>query len=532
VINRQTEEARSLLVGVADAYFGHKEDRSDWVQRKLKAHLWSGQRKVSESIKRNRYTVVPSSHGTGKSFFAAATACEWIDTHDVGDAFVVSTAPTSPQVTAILWRYIERMHRKGQLQGQINMGRIPEWKIGKQLVGYGRKPADYDEAGFQGIHELYPLIIIDEAAGIPSQLWVAIDALATNENARVLAIGNPDDANSTFAAMCMPGSGWNIIRLDGLKSPNFSEQEVKAVSGLANTGDLYTYMVENNVAFSEEKVPYELSQLLVSPLWVAERMIRWGVTRDVTGSWQTSPLWESRVRAQFPADMSGASVIPLAWVQAAVDRWRSWKEQGELTPTARVISCDVARFGEDETVICERSGYVVISLDRYAQQDTQTTALRIKRRMEVRSASLAIVDVIGIGGGVVDRLREEQVDVASYNASASTDMMDTMGEFSFPNVRSAAWWNLRQLLDPSDPTTKLALPDDEQLIAELTAPRWRVASGAKITVEPKDETKKRIRRSPDSADAVVMSLWYHGLDDGVAYIQDYGGDSDFAVSWR
>ena len=526
-----------LLHDVAHQWFGPPRDPEEWFTGN-KIHLWSGQHKVLRSVKEHRYTVVPSAHDLGKSFLAAAVACQWIEEHELGEAFVVSTAPTSPQVSAVLWREIERLHRTLTLPGQINMGRIPEWKIGKELVGYGRKPADYDESGFQGIHCRFPLILVDEAAGIPEQLWTAVDALATNENARVLAIGNPDDQNSPFRAMCFPGSGWNVVRLDGLTSPNFSEAEVKHASNHPppnQTGDLLGYMKENEIPFSEEKIPYDLSQLLLSPRWVAERMISWGVHRDSDGIWQTSPLWDSRVRAVFPSDTSGRGVIPLAWVEAAVERWREFKATGmppEELIGARVFGVDVARFGEDETAISERVGRTVLSVERVGHQDTQTTAIRIGRRMERHSSTFAVVDVVGVGAGVVDRLREEGHEVISFNSASKTNMSDHTGEFTFPNQRSAAWWSLREMLDPSDPTTDLALPDDEVLIAELTAPRWKVGAGAKIYVEPKDATKRRLHRSPDSADCVVMSLWYHGVDTGEAFVTEFGGESQYAVAWQ
>lgn len=532
---KRPDEGTRLIQAVATEWFGPPRNPQEWF-KKHRIHLTMGQQRVLASIKAFRYTVVPSAHDLGKSFLAAAVACQWIEEHELGEAFVVSTAPTSAQVSAVLWREIEKLHRKLGLEGQINMGRIPEWKIGKELVGYGRKPADYDEAGFQGIHCRYPLILVDEAAGIPEQLWTAVDALATNENARVLAIGNPDDANSEFARMCLPGSGWHVVVLDGLSSPNFSEDEVRHVSNIPNqTGDLHGYMVENQLPFAREKIPFDLSQLLLSPLWVAERMLDWGVYKDSDEQWQTTPLWESRVRARFPADAQSHGVIPLTWVQQAVERWYAFKESAlpvEELLGSRVFSCDPARYGDDETAICERVGHVVLNVDRVGQQDTQTTALRLSRRMDQYGSTFAIVDVVGIGAGVVDRLREEDKEVLGFNSAAKTAMMDAHGEFSFPNQRSAAWWNLREMLDPSNPATRLCLPPDDQLIGDLVAPRWRIGAGAKIAVEPKDLTKKRLRRSPDSGDAVVMSLWFHGVDSGEAYVTEYGGESEYVEEYR
>lgn len=102
---------------------------------------------------------------------------------------MVTTAPTTAQVEAILWRYIGAAHRKASLPRRITLD--AKWYIGQELVGYGRKPADYDQAAFQGIHERYVLVIIvlviiDEAGGVPKSIFDAVDALAT-----LAAAGSP-----------------------------------------------------------------------------------------------------------------------------------------------------------------------------------------------------------------------------------------------------------------------------------------------------------------------------------------------------
>jgi len=529
--------AGRLLEGVATEFFNPQDPNADWPRTRLKVHLWSGQQAVRASVKKNRYTAVPSAHDLGKTFLAASSACEWIDTHELGEAFVVTTAPTTSQVNAAMWREIEKLHRKHGLPGTISMGRIPEWKIGKELVGYGRKPSDYDEAGFQGIHQKYLMVIADESQGIPDQLWDAIDSLATNRNARVLAIGNPDDPKSHFRTICMPGSGWNVIRLDGLRSPNFTEDEVRAASnhtaeqGL--TGDLYQYMVDNKIPWSTEKIPYSLAEDLLSPLWVAERMPRWGVNKLDDGNWQVTALWQSKVRGLF-SDASTDGVIPLAWIEAAVRRWYDWKESGlpvEKLVGARVLAVDPAGEGRDETCVSERVGYVVLSVERNGWgTDTMTPANRIDAKLRSYGGRV-VVDYNGLGMGVGDRLVEMGHEVIKFIAQSKTDTMDSSGEYSFNNVRSAAWWNLREMLDPANPSTVLALPDDEYLIADLTAPKYRIATGAKIVVEEKKETKRRLKRSPDTGDSVVMSLWFEGMMSGEAVVVAYGAKSDYAVEY-
>jgi hypothetical protein len=132
-------------------------------------------------------------------------------------------------------------HRKADLPGRITLD--AKWYIGNELVAYGRKPADYDPAAFQGIHARYVLVIIDEAGGVPKSIFDAVDALATNVDARVVAVGNPDDPASHFATICKPGSGWRVETISAFDTP----------------------------AYTGEKVPEDLPPLLVSPEWVEER---------------------------------------------------------------------------------------------------------------------------------------------------------------------------------------------------------------------------------------------------------------------
>lgn len=517
--------SRPLVHQIADRFFGDPgidvQNPSLWAKDKAKIHLWSMQSQIAESVKENRYTAVPSCHDAGKSFVAATIAAWWLDTHPIGEAFVVSTAPSAPQVSAILWREIERLHRRADLEGQINMGAIPEWKVGKELIGYGRKPADYNaDTGFQGIHSKYPLIIVDEAAGIPRSLWDAIDALATNDNARVLAIGNPDNSASHFFKICEEDSGWNVIHLDGLLTPNFTEDEVKRVSALPDCGDLYQFMVDHGVPFSTEEVPDELRTNLLGVRWVGERMKRWGVhqqpvldeeTGEIRFEWKTSALWEAKVRGRFAENDSDA-LIPMAWVKAAIERWYAWRDSGGVIDYVnghRIYGVDVARYGDDETCIVQRQGDVLYSIDRVGKQDTMTTANKVAALLRYPQ-SIAIVDVIGVGAGVVDRLRELRQTVIPYNASERSTEKDATGEFTFVNHRSATWWKLREMLDPSRPGgATIMLPDDDQMIADLTAPLWKVQQGARIAIESKDEIKRRLGRSPDTGDAVVIAFSAH-----------------------
>jgi hypothetical protein len=178
-------------------------DPVGWVTNSLGEFWWSGQHRMAQSVVENRYSAFKASHDVSKSHTMSRLALWWIDVHPPGEAFVVTTAPSTPQVEAILWRYMGNAHKKAGLPGRITLD--AKWYIGNELVAYGRKPADYDPAAFQGIHARYVLVIIDEAGGVPKSIFDAVDALATNIDARVVAVGNPDDPASHFATICKPG---------------------------------------------------------------------------------------------------------------------------------------------------------------------------------------------------------------------------------------------------------------------------------------------------------------------------------------
>src|SRR4051812_9253471 len=205
------------------------DDPPGWIRERLGAHLWSGQERIARALLDHRYVAVSSGHGVGKDWLAARLACWWIDTRS--DAFVVSSAPTGPQLSGALWREIPRAPRRAKLAGSVTTGQIPAWRIGQELVGWGRKPADLadpDEAAsaFQGIHSRFVLVILDEASGIPGWLWDAAASLMTSAESRLLAIGNPLDPSSRFANVCAPGSGWQTIRLSVFDTPAFTGEPV------------------------------------------------------------------------------------------------------------------------------------------------------------------------------------------------------------------------------------------------------------------------------------------------------------------
>lgn len=439
---------------------------ADWAEKKANVKLWSKQREICSSVMNNPLTAVKAGVGIGKSLTAATIADWWIDTHPVGEAFVISTAPSKTQIHAILWAEMLKMHTKGNLPGEIQLS--DQWIIGKTLVGQGKKPHDYNKHAFHGIHRKFVLGLLDEACGIPEWIWEAMDSVTTGEHCRILAIGNPDDPSSHFAKICKPGSGWNTITIGVFDSPNFTD----------------------------EPVDNALKDVLTSQKWVDIKRHTWG---------EDSPIWQSRILGQFP-DLDEYATIPWGWVQAAQERYKEWVEEGSPKQLGRkIIGADIARFGKDATVFAHRQGDLCSKLEVFRKQDTEVTADLLAARLYMHE-DVVVVDDNGLGGGVTDKLRRRGFTVRPFISQAKCISTDRSREYTFPNMRSAAWWHMRELLDPAFGSAVM-LVDNEDLAAELIAPRWTLELGAKIRVESKEDIKKRIGRSTDSADAVIMAFW-------------------------
>lgn len=432
------------------------------------------------SVAVNPRVAVQSAHSTGKSHLASRLVAWFLSVHPPEDTFVVTTAPTASQVRAILWRYIAQVHSKAGLDGRVTQA--AEWKIDDQLVAYGRKPSDYVESNFSGIHAKHLLVVLDEACGVSKHLWVSADSLATGADSHQLAIGNPDDKASHFAHVCQVERGWVKHKISAFDTPNCTGEEV----------------------------PELLRQTLVSEEWIEDKKLRWG---------ENSPLYQAKVLGEFADSEDG--LIPLSWVTAAHQRWHEWNENplrdSHQPPGRTVLGVDVARFGEDKTAIATRKGDVVMSVESFAKLDTTQTAGLVEARLNGPVQPLAVVDVVGVGAGVVDMLRRSDCGVVAFNGAERTKRRDSSGAWKFPNVRCAAWYNLREMLDPALGAT-LALPPDDDLTADLTAPKYEPRAGAQLWVEDKTSLKARLGHSPDLGDAVTMSLWADTLpraDDNV-----------------
>jgi hypothetical protein len=514
-----------------------------WASERLRVHLWSRQAEIMRAVAAHRSTAVATCHEIGKSFSAALLAAWWIDTHKAGEAFVVTTAPTAPQVRVILWKEIGRAHARGGLPGRVNQ---TEWLLrvnGKEeVVGMGRKPNDYSPTAFQGIHGAFVLFIGDESNGIRGNLWDAADSLTANDGSKRLAIGNPDFPEGEFHGFCQPGSGWRVIHVSAFDSPNF-------------TG---------------EPCPEAVRRELIGPRYVEEKRAKWApqwrwrtadgrdaapgqpgarcVPPSEAEEWATHPFWQSKVLGRFPAQTGTGSLIAPHWVRAAQaaelvtdEEWR--REPGELA-----LDVGASEDGDPSCLARRVRGRVRVLWER-REPDTMRTSGALLQAMRDPGlpAGIAKVDYIGVGRGACDSaMAEEPGRVVPLQVSERSTVLqcrackhewdvtaiptercprcgcaETLSPFR--SLGDQLWWEARGMFERGEVDID---PADEELAAELLTLTWAPNQKGQTVVEYAKGP------SPNRADALMIALAREAAARGALAPRDWAGHGlTSAVTW-
>ena len=412
----------------------------------LRFDAWSKQAEIIESVFAHPRTAVMSCHGSGKTATAARVALTFLFAYP--RSRVITTAPTFTQVRDLLWPEIHRAISVAPT-GLYPAPDTTRLTITKDWYMVGIS-TDRPER-FQGHHAENILLIVDEASGVDEAIYEAAEGFMTAEGARILLLGNPTRTSGQFyRAFHSERALWNTIHISAFDTPNF-------------TG---------------EAVPDHVARNMVSPAWVEDKRALWG---------DDSPMWQVRVLGEFPS-IADDQIIGLAAIEAAHAR-----DTAPGTPV--VVACDVARYGSDETVIAVRRGDHVRISSAYTGKGLMETAGRIIDTVrQIDAPCRVVVDDSGLGGGVTDRLREVGVKVDAFTGGSTANEPDL-----YPNRRSEAWFAFANQLGTID------LDADAQLAADLVAPRYTLDSRGRRVVEPKDTTKRRLGRSPDRADAILMA---------------------------
>lgn len=394
-----------------------------------------------------RKMSVRSGHGTGKST-SASWAMLWFVLLRFPNKVVV-TAPTSGQLFDALFaelkRWINELPKQLQPMLTVKSDRVELAAAPSEAFISARTSRAETPEALAGVHSENVLLVVDEASGVPEKVFEAAAGSMSGHSATTILLSNPTRSSGTFfeSQTRLAGSWWTR-RWSCVDSP------------------------------------------LVSEEFVDEMRLRYG---------EDSNAFRIRVLGEFPL-ADDDTIIPFHLVESAMHRDI---ETDEVATS--VWGLDVARFGSDKTALAKKKGNVITEVSSWQGLDLMQTVGRVKAEYDGLPISLRpaeiLVDVIGMGGGVVDRLRELGLPVRGINVGESPSMGDT-----YTNLRAELWFKMRGWLEQRG----AKLPKNEQLIAELTSIRYSFVSSGKMKAESKDEMRKRGLASPDLADAVCLTL--------------------------
>ena len=412
-------------------------DPDPWQEKFLMA-IARGDRKIS----------VRSGHGVGKSTASSWAMLWYFMTRS--PVKVVVTAPTSSQLYdamfAELKRWINTMPLPLQGLLTVKQERIEFNAAPTEMFISARTSRAEQPEALQGIHSDNVMLVADEASGVPEQVFEAAAGSMSGHNAVTLLLGNPVRSSGFFYdTHTRLADEWTTFQVSCKDSPRVSDE----------------YIQEMATLYGEDSNVYRI-----------------------------------RVLGEFPKG-DDDTVIPMDLLEQAVHR--------DVAPSLHapiVWGLDVARFGSDRSALCKRQGNAVIEpIKTWKNLDLMQLTGAVVAEYQALGPSQQpreiLVDSIGLGAGVVDRLRELGLPARGINVAESPAMGGT-----YRNLKAELWYRAKAWLEARDCT----LVRDDVLIAELATVRYSFTSNGKVQIEGKDEIRKRGLPSPDKADAFVLTF--------------------------
>lgn len=465
--------------------------------------IWSKQKEICYSIVEYQRTAVKASHSNGKTMIMSRLGVWHLVTKPLGESMLLTTAPTNRQVEFILWKEIRQTHHRAFLKDK-GFGEVltKQWKWNGSTIGLGASPSKYDESAFQGFHSPNQLILVDEAGGIPHLFGNALEGITTGANTKIAIIGNPptDEEGSWFQQQCENGL-YNVISIPATATPNFT----KEVTGRCKT-------------CSPMAPEHLINEHLVDHKWVRDAIRMFG---------KESNFVRARVYARFPTS-SSSKVLPSDWLELSALNDNPMK--GENLE----IGVDVAADGGDEFVIAVRDGWTGKIVHRSSGSDNNNTILlgqtvlkwilacqQVHTKRENKARIRVKIDEIGVGRGLTDWLKLEYTKGHHKAEIVGINVAETAKESQrFANKRAEMWWTMRDLIQPDsqgnqrvrlnlhrgerEDGTKII---DYEMLAQFAAPTYATKGAGLIVIESKADMKKRLGRSPDSAEAMLLAFY-------------------------
>lgn len=458
-------------------------DPEAWLFDVVGKRWWSAQSEIASLVVDGEFaqtqTLVKSCNGIGKTAIAGDLATWAVAVHDPFDTQVLLTAPVFGQIRANTFRYIADNYGDAKANGFALPGyfmSIPSVRVDR---GAGLLPLDVIQAkrpndnnlisSFQGTHAGYVMVILDEAGGLPEDLWIGANAVTTNENVAILAIGNPDDIGTPFHNRFVERekySDWRLKTVSAFDTPNFTGEMI------------YPEDLERDAWVKSH---------LVQPSWV-DMMVR-----------QAHPsVVQAKVYGEFPED-GDSSYFPQSIINRAYDN-----ELDVDAEAFKVLGVDFAMEGADSTECYLNVGG---RIRKFADWNYMTDYMEAARTLHGHALSSGcdamVLDAAGIGASVWSLL-----DSQPEFSRKPYRLVKFKGSNSSPD--SAQWLNMRGWsYDKFREQLQLGLvdldPDDVELRDELLRQTVEHDSRGRIHPTTKKEMRKRGLSSPDHLDAVIYS---------------------------
>lgn len=435
---------------------------------------------VSDALRDWKDVGVESGTGTGKSFFGACLILWFLACWEDSRAFTF--APKEDQLRLYIWKEIGKLWPKFKahfpdasltdLCIRVRGGTDDSW--GARGYAVAVKAGETVSAHAQGMHAEHMLLMYEETPGIPLPVIEAGENTSTAPHNIRVAWGNPNSRLDTLHKFCT-SPGVVHVRMSALDHPNVVTGNPTLVPGA------------------------------ISALSIARRRAKYG---------ETSPVYQSRVRGVSPEQASDA-LIRLEWLEQAAARFEARLQAGQLPRRITGKGVDVANSEHgDRACIADFADNALVRLDAFQCPDANALGRQVA--MEMDAADLKHVrvgvDTIGVGAGTYNELGRLRKRVQGLNASAKPlqrtekapdgSSLEWIADGNvFRTFRDQMYWQLREDLRNG----RIDMPRDDELWEELTAPTF--VDEPKTIIEPKDEIKDRLGRSPDKADAVVMGNW-------------------------
>ncbi len=364
------------------------------------------------------------------------------------DCKIPIVAGSESQLTDTIWpevaKWVRQLPEPLQAQVDVQAERVVVRARPDQSFAVARVASKDNPQAMAGFHSKFLMFLVDEASAVSEAAYEVAQGALSTEGAIAVLAGNPTKAAGFFhGTHTRLRERWWTIRV------------------------------------SSEDVPTARGHI-----------------EDVIANYgRESNAYRVRVLGEFPTS-DDITVIPLAWVEAAIDR--------DVKPmrVKPVWGVDAARFGDDRSTLAKRKGNVLLEpIKVFKNLDTMQLAGRIVREwdecpIDDRPHEIC-VDVIGIGAGVVDRLDELGLPVTGVNVAEAPSVDD-----QFMRLRDELYWKVRKWFEARD----CRIPKDEALISELIAPSYDFTSAGKLVVESKKDMKKRGLRSPDLSDGFMLTF--------------------------